>query len=219
MTSSRPPRPSLRRDRPATSFASLLEGLHHAHDGVLAAVFVDQEGECVDYCSVLDPYDALVAAATWLTVTVQLVGASERIGSGALLQWVFEGVRGDVIARRVTREHALIVLLEAQSVSGRLLSAMNALAEALRKEAGDLTPAWDPEHVPLVVELREAQGWGYAPVQVRQGNTVLVVDDVLGRWTERGAISPVDLVCFRIRSAGSELTLVHDPWLGRWHRR
>jgi predicted regulator of Ras-like GTPase activity (Roadblock/LC7/MglB family) len=186
---------------------------------VLAAVFVDHEGECVDYCTVLEPYDALVAAATWLMVTVELTESAHRIGAGELLQWVFEGVHGDVIVRRVTSEHALVVSLSAHGLSGRILSAMNALAEALRKEAGDLAPAWDPEHVPLVVQLREAQGWGYAPVQLQQAGHVLVVDDVLGRWTERGAISPVDLVCFRIRTREGELTLVHDPWLGRWHRR
>ena len=210
---------SLRRDRPPTAFATLLEGLYRAHEGILAAVFVDDQGECIDYCTVLDPYEALVSAATWLTVTSELTRVAERVGAGALLQWIFEGERGDVIARRVTPEHVLVVMLAESGLSGRLLSAMGALAEALRQEASAPAPPWDPEHEPLDVEVRQAQGWDYAPVQVRQGERVWSVGDVLGRWTERGAISPVDLICFRVRIDDHELTLVHDPWLQRWHRR
>jgi hypothetical protein len=43
--------------------------------------------------------------------------------------------------------------------------------------------------------------------------------EVLGRWTEPGFISAEEIVCFRVRCQGLELTLTHDRTLDRWHRR
>jgi len=209
----------LLRDRPPSPFANILSGFTDVHSDILAAVFVDGEGECVDYASRLDPFEALLLGAQLLPLTLDLAARVRTHGGGALVLWMVEADRRDLVIRRVTDDHTVIVALAAGAVSARLLRAMSALAEALRREAGFDLPGWDPWGEDFQVDTRPAAGWGYAPCRLtgRDGQTHEL--EVLGRWTERGSISAQDVVCFRVRAGGDELTLAHDRSLDRWHRR
>jgi hypothetical protein len=210
---------ALQRDRPETPFSKLLGEFLRAHDRVLCAVFVDAEGECVDYASRVDPYEAMVFGATLLEPTARMVKAYASAAAGQPVLWVLSAERLDAVVRRVSDEHMFAVWLEPGALSARLLRAMAPLAEFLRREAGLPAPDWDPEGEPLEVETREAKGWGYAPRSMWvEGRTVRDLE-VLGRWTERGTLTVQEAICFRVRAEGQELTLVHEPALKRWYRR
>ena len=207
------------RDQDESPFSRILEDFWRSHETVLAAVFVDAEGETVDYCSSVDPYEARVAAATVHAMLAPLHEPCENLGAGFARQWLMECEHRDLIMRRISAEYGLLVVAEAGAVTARLLAGLDAVAIALRREAEIPAPSWDPGAEPYVVETREAVAWGYAPVSIRHGDDERVVRDVLGRWTERGAVSLEPLVCFRVRCEEEELTLVHDPWLQRWYTR
>lgn len=135
------------RDRPETSLSRLLEGLWSAHPEVISAVLVDGEGECIDYCTGEDLYEAKVMAATWLDATMHLRRACHAMGASELRQWLLETDKGAVTVRRVSDDYSVVVQLSA-SLNARLLVALDALVVALRADVGDERRAWDPERDP-----------------------------------------------------------------------
>jgi hypothetical protein len=220
--------PGLLRDRPETEFSRILARFLGAHASVRAAVFLDVEGECVDYASRLDPYEALVFSATLVNPSRALIEASASRPSGPLIQWILEAERMDALIRRIGDELFLALWLEPGGLSARVMAAIDPLVELLCRESGltslaggaeNLSPPASRAGYPLQVETRQAKGWGYAPQSVRGAGRGLQAVEVLGRWTEPGALEAHDAVCFRVRTADQEWTLVHDPGLQRWYRR
>lgn len=221
---SQPPAPgdealTLKRDRPESTFAVILRGFVEVHPTVHAAVFVDRDGECVDYATSLEPFDAQVIGAQLAQVTLDLVCRVPRWGAGALVLWVLEAGTREFVVRRVSDEHAVVAALARGSVSARLLRSMGALAEALRREGELAAASWEPWGERFAVELRRSAGaWGYAPSAIGRAGARRPVE-VLGRWVERGTISAQEIVCFRVRCGEEELTLVYDRSLDCWTRR
>ena len=208
----------LRRSRPESRFGQILAGLLSAHPQVESAAFVDAYGECIDYASRLDPFEAEVAGAQLLTLQSELAERLGRLGAGALVLWTIEAEQRDFIVRRVTEDHCAVIALSAAGLSAHLLRSMAALAEALRREGGLDAPHWDAGSGPFQVLVRPSAGFGYAPDALVEDGRLTKVE-VLGRWTERGLISAEEVVCFRVRSDDRELTLAHDRSLDRWQRR
>jgi hypothetical protein len=196
-----------------------LRSFVEVHPAVLAAVFVDRDGECIDYASSLDPYEAQVIGAQLSQITLDLSRQVPGWGGGALVLWVLEAASREFVVRRVSDEHAVVTGLERGGVNARLLRSMGALAEALRREAALTAADWEPWGDGFMVELRRsAGGWGYAPSAMGPASAQRPVE-VLGRWVERGSISSQEIVCFRVRCGPEELTLVYDRSLDRWLRR
>jgi predicted regulator of Ras-like GTPase activity (Roadblock/LC7/MglB family) len=208
----------LLRDRPESTFSLILGRFLQHHEEVIAAVLVDADGECVDYAAVCDPYDAKIFGAALLGTTAAITASSRRMGAGAPVQWVLEATRYDLLARRISDDFVLVVVLTAPGLKGHVLLAMAALAEALRTEAGLTPETWDPASVPFRVETRHVEGTD-VPERLFVGGQVLRVEQILGRWTERGAISSAARVCFRVRAGQRELTVVYEPELASWYRR
>jgi hypothetical protein len=196
-----------------------LAGFVEMQPDVLSATFVDSEGECIDYASRIEPYEAQVIGAQLQVVSAELTARLAALKGGNLILWVLEAELREFVVRRVTDEHIVAVALTHHGLSGRLLRAMTVLAEALRRESGFDAPTWDPWGEPFEVQVRASSGWGYAPAVLRVGTRASQPLEVLGRWTERGAISVEDVVCFRVRTEEQELTLAHDRSLNRWYRR
>jgi hypothetical protein len=212
-------RTKLRRDRPESSFAAILRSFLEVHPSVLATVFVDRDGECIDYATSLDPYDAQVIGAQLAHLTFELARRIPGWAAGALVLWILEADARAFVVRRVSEEHSVVAALERGGVNARLLRSMGALAEALRREAALVAAAWDPWGDGFVVELRRsAGGWGYAPSAIGVEGSKQPVE-VLGRWVEPGSISTQEIVCFRVRCGSEELTLAYDRSLDRWLRR
>jgi predicted regulator of Ras-like GTPase activity (Roadblock/LC7/MglB family) len=212
------PRP-LQRDRPDSSFSLILSRFLARHDHSLAAVLVDGDGECVDYATVLDPYEAKIFGAVLLSTSAELMACTRKLGHGAPIQWVVEAARYDLVVRRLSEDFTLVVVLEAERLTGHVLAAMSALAEALRREAGLSAETWDPASVPFRVDMQRTDGGEDVPACVHDGSRALRVERVLARWTERGGISHAERLCFRVRAGDRDLTLVYEPDLLRWHRR
>ena len=78
------------RDQAESAFTEILRRLLHRMKGILAVAFVDGAGECVDYCSALDPFDTKVVAAQLLRGLPPLLpstlSAAERGGAGPTLR-------------------------------------------------------------------------------------------------------------------------------------
>ena len=130
------------RDRPATSLAVILEGLWRGAADVLSVVFVDAEGECVEYCTGVDPYDAQVSAATWLDATMKMRAAVERCAAGELRQWILESERSAVVVRRVTEEHVLVVELASAGLHVRFFALLDRVVAELRVDTGFDASTW-----------------------------------------------------------------------------
>jgi hypothetical protein len=216
--STRPPEAP--RDQDESGFTPILRALWADHVGVTAVAFVDSQGECVDYCSSVSPFDAKVAGATMLILLEQVAGHSHQAGSGVpkLLHLVTE--RSEFVARRITDEYLLVVVIKPGRVVRKLVEAVEASVIRLRQEAGAPAPPWDLGEGGLRVEVRVARGWPYAPSAFVEAGRRTEVHAVLGRWVEGGEATGGELVCFRVQTpAGEEITLAHDLVTDRWVRR
>ncbi len=212
--------PEAPRDLLETAFTPILRRVRNAAPGVLAAVFVDVEGECIDYVSTLDPFEAKVSAAHALVLVAALRAAPARLGMREPVALTITGSARELWARRVTEEYLLVAVLEPGADASRIAVALSDAGREFRQEVGAVPPAWEPAPHRLEVIVRPAVGWPYAPSAFSQEGVRVVISDVLGRWTEPGGAHDDELVCFRVRTEdGQELTLVHDPAEHGWRVR
>ena len=207
------------RDQVAGVFTLLLRDLM-VHGRVLAAVLVDKEGECVDYCSAVAPYEAKVAGAL-LSLVLRQVGhfaAATDIGRVGTVELHGEG-KG-LAVRNLGEGYCLVVLTEAGGVDQELAAAMRRVCIRLREEAGLTPPTWDSDEPGLWVATREATGWPFAPVAFMEGDSdPVAIVDVIGRWEEHGGLTGSQLTCFRVRlEDGTEETLAFDESEALWMR-
>jgi predicted regulator of Ras-like GTPase activity (Roadblock/LC7/MglB family) len=205
------------RDQEESAFTPILRGLLHRTSGVLAVAFVDEEGECVDYASVLSPFDAKIIGAQMRVVLADITERFRAFAGHPLLIEI-QGDARDILVRPISDDYSLVVAVSPRAVNRRLLAGMERAALDLRREAGIDVAPWEPVRDTVRVELREAIGWSYAPAAFLEGGARHEIDDVLGRWTE--GTGTRNRICFRVRTrAGEELTLVHDRALDRWERQ
>lgn len=209
------------RDQAESEFTPLLRRAWARAPEVLAVAFVDQEGECIDYCSALEPFDAKVAAAHMTVVMAEVERGIGALGGGRTRQLVVQASERDLLVRRVSDEHAVVAVTVSGGAGVRaVLDGLEELVSALRHEGRIERPHWDRLRRALHVQLRAAVGWPYAPLAIVERGRRVPVTEVLGRWTE-GSPGAADAVeCFRVRTGdGEELTLVHDPIEDAWLRR
>ncbi|MFK7992305.1 MAG: hypothetical protein AB8I08_40165 [Sandaracinaceae bacterium] len=207
------------RDLDESAFTPILRRLLYRQTGILTVCFVDGLGECVDYCSALDPFDSKVLGAHMLVVVHELSGRMHALGAGESFELHVHGEERDILARRVGDDYILVLGLKPKSMSRRLLGGVEHAVSELRREAGLDVPSWEPVRDSVRVEVREAVGWPYAPASfVAETGEPVAIDDVMGRWTEGTGQNAV--VCFRVRTVdGQELTLLHDRAHDRWERQ
>jgi predicted regulator of Ras-like GTPase activity (Roadblock/LC7/MglB family) len=206
------------RDQDESAFTAILRRVLYRTTGVLAVSFVDGEGECVDYCSALPPFDAKVAGAHLLVVVSELAERMRTLDAGQSWLLHVHGQRRDLVARRVSDEYLLVVVLKPRAFTRRLMGGIEQAVTELRREAGIDVPEWEPVLDSVRVEVRDAVGWPYAPAAfVDEGGRRVAIGDVLGRWME--GTGRRSRVFFRVRTEeGQELTLVHDRATDRWER-
>ena len=205
------------RDQGESAFTPILRRLLYRTTGVLAVAFVDQEGECVDYCSALDPFDAKIAGAQMLVTMTELAERMAGLQAGQSWEAHVHADERDLVARRVSDEYLLVVVLKPRAFTRRLLGGIEHAVTELRQEAAIPRPDWEPVRDSVRVETRDAVGWPYAPAAYFDAGRRIGVDDVLGRWME--GTGRTSRVYFRVRTdEGEEVTLVHDRGLDRWQR-
>lgn len=204
------------RDQGESAFTPILRRLLHRARGVLVAAFVDGEGECVDYCSALSPFEAKVAGAQMLVTMMELAGRMRGIGAGESYSLTVHCSARDIVVRRISEEYLLVVALKRGALTQRLRGGIEQTVSELRREAEIEVPPWEPALDSVRVEVRAAVGWPYAPAAFfGLDGKRKEIESVLGRWFQ-GARSRM---CFRVRTMdGQELTLVHDRTKDVWER-
>lgn len=207
------------RDQEESEFTAKLRELLEADAAVVAAAFVDHEGECVDYCSSVDPYECKVLAAHMQVVIGQVGRSLAKLHMGELAEIHLHASAREIVARRVDAEYLLVVVRVEGENDEVMLAALDRAVDELRATAGLAVPSWDSDPGNFVVEVRSSVGWDFAPETVVDRGNRAKVDAVFGRWTEPGGLTGVPLVCFRVHMEdGRESTLVYDPSHARWRR-
>jgi predicted regulator of Ras-like GTPase activity (Roadblock/LC7/MglB family) len=205
------------RDLAESAFTPILRRLWDQLPSLLAAAFADVEGECIDYISRIDPFEAKVSAAH-LHMLLGSIGASfVKLGAGETLGFEIEASRRTSYVRRVGGEYLLVVVVEAGQAAIEPEDAIAMACAEFRHEVGLGPLPWDSVQRRLSVRVRPATGWTYAPQGYSDGGVRVTITDVIGRWTEQGGVRGDELVCFRVRiEDGREVTLVHDPDGNGW---
>lgn len=207
------------RDQLETTFTPMLRRAYEATPAALAFAFVDQEGECIDYVSAIDPFEAKVCAAHAFVLIDALHGHEARLcmRNPYVLEIATES--RSLWARRMCADYVAVAVVTPEADRVKLEAVLTELSREFRGEAGIEPPSWDAARG-IEVTLRAAVGWAYAPTEFSEGGLRVVVADVLGRWTEPGGVVGDEVVCFRVRTQeGRELTLVHDPGVDGWQVR
>ena len=120
------------RDQETSAFTAILAALLGRVGGAYACALVDGEGETVDYCGDVDPFDVKVAAAHW-TVVLSAVRDATKLGEPSLV--AVRGAKRSYVVHAMRDGYALVLLLRRRvfTVPWRALSECE---WALGKEAG-----------------------------------------------------------------------------------
>jgi len=207
------------RDQLETTFTPMLRRAYEATPAALAFAFVDQEGECIDYVSAIDPFETKLAAAHAFVLLDALYGQQARLRMLNPFAIEISTESRSLWARRMCADYVAVAVVTPDADRTQLEATLTDLSRQFRGEAGIETPSWDAVQG-IEVMVRSAVGWAYAPAEFNEGGLRVAVSDVLGRWTEPGGVGGDEVVCFRVRTQeGQELTLVHDPGIDGWQVR
>jgi hypothetical protein len=207
--------PEAQRDELESAFTPILRRVLNTLPSALCAVFVDTEGECIDYASSIDPFEAKVSGAHALVLLDRLRAGQSRLGMHEPYALAIGGSERELWGRRITDDYLLVVVALPGAEATQMWTVLAAAGREFRAEVGAAAPSWEPTGK-LEVVVRSAVGWPFAPAAFSQHGVRVTVTDVLGRWTEPGSGEEA-LTCFRVRTAdGQELTLAHDPNGGGW---
>jgi predicted regulator of Ras-like GTPase activity (Roadblock/LC7/MglB family) len=204
------------RDQSENAFTVILRRLYTVVPAMMAAVFVDTEGECIDYVAAIDPFEAKVSAAHMHMLMGSL--RSARLQATAGDAHAFELVAGEREAwvRHVGDDYVLVVILAHGFDRAELRDAMARAGREFRAEVGITSPSWEG-HDRLSVRLRASLGWTYAPDGFCVRGERFTIAAVLGRWVEQSKSGDSPVVCFRVRTQqGQELTLALDERADAW---
>jgi hypothetical protein len=211
--------PESKRDLLETSFTPILRRIWDALPTVLAAVFVDLEGECIDYVSSLDPFEAKVSGAHAFVLVDSIRAGKGKLGLAEPIALAITGSARELWARRVSDEYVLVLVLAPGADHAQVRALLSRASREFRTEVGAPPASWEPANNALEVLVRSAIGWPYAPSEYSENGRRVPISAVLGRWTEP-VEGGADRVCFRVRTQeGQELTLVHDPTADAWELR
>ena len=177
--------PEAKRDLLETSFTPILRRIWSAMPSVLAAVFVDLEGECIDYVSSLDPFEAKVSAAHALVLVDAIRAARSKLGMRRADCAVDYGVRTRALGAAGQRR----VRARAGALARRRIT--RKCGPCCRARVGNFARRWVPTRR-VGAGQRRARG-----DRARRGRlgrtrraaytergTRVVIADVLGRWIE-----------------------------------
>jgi predicted regulator of Ras-like GTPase activity (Roadblock/LC7/MglB family) len=208
------------RDQAESAFTAILRRLWDQLPSLQSAAFVDVEGECIDYISRLDPFEAKVAAAHMHMLLGIVARSFERLDFGRTFAIEIDAEAREFWVQRVAEDYVLVVLCTSGGDRSQRETAIVLACAEFRDEVGMQPPPWERSRRRLSVRVRPATGWTYAPETYSDGGVRVTITDVIGRWTEAGGLLGDELVCFRVRTEeGRELTLVHDPdgdgWVAR----
>lgn len=214
------PRTETARDQAENAFTVILRRLFQTVPALLSGVFVDLEGECIDYVAAIDVYEAKVCAAHMHMLMEGLRRARLLASTGDTYTLELVTSQREIWVRRIGEDYMLVVLLAHGFDRAEVHDAMACACREFRAEVGIAAPSWEERLESLSVRLRASAGWAYAPEGFTLDGERYTISDVLGRWTEAAHGGSAPLVCFRVRTQqGQELTLAHDERTDGWRVR
>jgi hypothetical protein len=209
-------RPETPRDTEETGFTPILRRLAGSLPELQAAVFVDEEGECVDLCTRIGLFDAKILGAQLHVLTTTVVDQGTRFLGVPHAFHVVADTR-EIVVRRVSDEYTLVLVCDPPAPLGAIHGLLEGVVRDLRHEGAIVAPDWEPHRETLRVEVRASAGWGYAPTAFSERGRRYPLVAVVGRWIDH---EDQGAVCFLVRTAtGEETVLVHRAREGRWSRR
>jgi|LNFM01.1.fsa_nt_gb hypothetical protein len=203
------------RDQAVTGFSAVLDALVAAVPNALCAVFVDPEGETVDLCARIDPFDARITGAEFTIVLAAVRQSTAKLSAGSALEVRVEGTRRSAIARCVSEGYDLVLLVGSPTITARVADAVVDAAIELLRESGLPPP-------PSFARLRAAEAppkvssrfRSMGPVVIDDGGVQRRVEQSLGFYQGEAGIE----VLVRLDD-GEELLVWFDATINRWTRR
>ncbi|MCA9600851.1 MAG: hypothetical protein KC417_02435 [Myxococcales bacterium] len=206
-------RPAAPRDQDPSPLTEILREVAEVDSAVLASVFVDAEGECIDYWSALEPFDAKLCAAQMVVMLDSMSQRLGKVGQGAIAEVEILTETCLYVLRRVTDEYMLVVAYEPVDRERHDFEAVERAVARLRDDASLEIPPWELPRSQVHVETSPGAVWANAPSAFTERGTRVEVLDVIGRWEADG------VECFRVRTDdGREITLAYEPEGERWSR-
>ena len=126
----------LQRDSALSVFGEILVGCEGVCEGLLAAVFFDDEGETIDYYSYLDPFDTKLHAAYYGVIMSQGHARARWLGLGDLDIMLLFSERVDSIILSLGEGFGLTLIATAGSFGESTADDLGEVIERLRVEAG-----------------------------------------------------------------------------------
>lgn len=192
------------RDWNESSFTPHLRMLLGSQDHVLMVAFVDQEGECIDYCSTFDFDETKIMAAHAHVIFKNTEQALKCGGVSELF------VRTNLREIRVypSLGHTFLVVCSLPDVNPLLVGNISFLGHALDLEMESISSTMRPRKPGEVfVYCAKGQQWEFSPVCYYSESQLIWIQKVLGK--EENA----DEVFFQVRLQGDEektLRFIHD---------
>jgi predicted regulator of Ras-like GTPase activity (Roadblock/LC7/MglB family) len=131
------------RDQLETSFTSVLRRLLKVSPTILGVAFVDKHGECVDYCSRIDPFEVKVNAAHLAIVMDEIRRTLDKNTHGEPIKLMLNGTRRHLIARRINDEYTAVLTAGEGAPLRKLMDHLELAAHQLREEARATIPPWE----------------------------------------------------------------------------
>ncbi|MCL2823644.1 MAG: hypothetical protein FWD57_06605 [Polyangiaceae bacterium] len=197
------------RDQDPTGFTRILQTLIDAVPGVVGVALVDELGECVDYCGVMDAYEIRLVAAH---SQIELHNADVRLrdGFGPLRSFTVYASKRTYFSMRIVEEYDLVLVFAGPNPSAPSLRALAQAEFDIRVEGGWHPPRDMERWILLKVDARPHDKWRPCRVQLAgEWHEVEVIGTVVGlSHGERG---------FRVSTiSGAEMTLVRERH-GNWY--
>lgn len=193
-----------------TGFTPILESLVRSVDEALCAVFIDGEGETIDFATRIDPFDARVLGAELALPLARTAGLADLTALGTVLELRVLAAGRCIVARHVTDRCFLILATGSPTLRAKVAEQCAMAAQALCVEAGEPLPA--ALSILRAVELVEREGDAF-PTAFSDGGVRRRVQAVLG--VERRD----DQSLFLVRTdEGEEVLVEHDRRRQRWRR-
>lgn len=197
---------SSERDQLFTPFGLILERLIRSSSGALGAVFVDAEGEAVDYAGTLDAFTVKIAAAH-MRILLHEAAGSPALGGETLREITFRSAERSFFIRSMPEGYAFVLLLarRAFSVSRR---ALQVTERRLAREAALPLAFERHETIWYAIDVECEADDHRRPLKVRLGSRWEPLETVLGTMAglARGEHG------YRVRlQSGAELTLIREP--------
>lgn len=164
------------RDTSDTGFTDVLRAFLRMTPGALAIVLVDEEGECIDYCSRLDPYDIKVLGAEYQAMLGKISELAKEQGPIEMLR--IESECDETVIWLAQPDFRVIYLGSPGSMNAQSLTRAEVAVRLLLKEAKRQVEVAIPRAAIWVESDRET---GLPTAFYDHGERVRV-EEVVGTW-------------------------------------